>query len=45
MEWEGNYRDFDRKKQIIIDSLYNSVENNIIHFTCVKNIDIKSMIF
>ena len=45
MEWEGNYRDFDRKKQIIIDSLYNSVENNIIHFTCIKNIDISKKVW
>lgn len=40
MEWKGNYMDFDTKKQIKIDSLYNTVENNIIYFTFVNNIDI-----
>ena len=44
MEWKGNYRDFYRKKQIKKDSLYNTVENNIIHFTCVKNIDISKKV-
>lgn len=39
MGWKGDYRDFDTKKQIRIDILYNTVENNIINFTYVKNID------